>query len=184
MTMAIDLTLGRMASPLGDLLLVADAQGHLHACEYADLEARLYRLLDSRLGKGGYVLRLAPPPEPMVAAINLYFTGDLAAIDVLPVVFSGTGFQNRIWAALRTIPAGFPDTYGGLACKVGQPKSARAVGHANHNNPLQLIVPCHRVIGASGALTGYAGGLERKRWLLAHEQQHACATSVRQGRLL
>ncbi len=181
--MAIDLTLGRMASPLGDLLLVADAKGHLHACEYADLEARLHRLLKSRLGEGGFSLRPAPSPEATVAAITRYFSGDLAAIDLLPVVFSGTDFQGRVWAALRSIPAGRPDTYGGLALKMGQPKSARAVGHANHNNPLQLVVPCHRVIGASGALTGYAGGLERKRWLLAHEQEYAGACSSGQGQL-
>lgn len=170
--MPFELTLGRMASPLGDLLLVADAQGHLHACEYADIETRLHRLLNARLGAGGFSLKAGPPPEAAVTAITRYFAGHLEAVDVLPVLFSGTDFQGRVWAALRAIPAGKPQTYGGLALGLGHPRSARAVGHANHNNPLQLVVPCHRVIGASGALTGYAGGLERKRWLLDHEQQH------------
>ncbi|MGI6245824.1 MAG: methylated-DNA--[protein]-cysteine S-methyltransferase [Pseudochelatococcus sp.] len=158
-----------METPVGDLLLVSDAGGRLHACEYADIEERLHRLLRRRLGRAGYGLSPGGAPPSVAAAIERYFAGDLAAIDTLPVVFGGTDFQNRAWAALREIPAGRPATYAGQAARVGNPRAARAVGSANHNNPFQIVVPCHRVVGKSGALTGYAGGLNRKRWLLEHE---------------
>ena len=98
-----------------------------------------------------------------------YFAGDLAAIDAVPVAAGGTDFQQSIWRGLRQIPAGLTWTYRQLASHIGRPKAVRAAGLANSLNPVSIIVPCHRVIGANASLTGYAGGLERKQWLLRHE---------------
>jgi O-6-methylguanine DNA methyltransferase len=102
-------------------------------------------------------------------SLEAYFDGDLGAIDTLPVETGGTELQRSVWAALRAIPAGETRSYGALAAQIARPTAARAVGHANGANPVGVVVPCHRVIGADGSLTGYAGGIERKRWLLAHE---------------
>lgn len=98
-----------------------------------------------------------------------YFAGELQRFDVR-LDAAGTAFQQRVWQALTTIPFGATDTYGGLAARLGKPSASRAVGLANGRNPIGIIVPCHRVLGASGALTGYGGGLARKQWLLAHER--------------
>ena len=98
-----------------------------------------------------------------------YFSGDLRAFDATRVHSGGTPFQELVWKTLRTIPAGATWTYGQLAGAIDRPTAARAVGHANSLNPVAIIVPCHRVIGASSSLTGYAGGLDRKQWLLHHE---------------
>jgi methylated-DNA-[protein]-cysteine S-methyltransferase len=104
-----------------------------------------------------------------LAALAAYFDGRLDAIDALPVAAKGTDFQQKVWLELRNIPAGHTMSYGELARRIDAPKASRAVGAANGQNPVALVVPCHRVIGASGALTGYAGGLERKAWLLDYE---------------
>jgi methylated-DNA-[protein]-cysteine S-methyltransferase len=98
-----------------------------------------------------------------------YFAGDLGAIDKLPVKTAGTPFQRAVWNALREIPRGATESYGQLAERIGRPTAVRAVGLANGSNPIGIVVPCHRVIGANGSLTGYGGGMERKRWLLDHE---------------
>jgi methylated-DNA-[protein]-cysteine S-methyltransferase len=103
------------------------------------------------------------------AALERYFAGDLFALDGLPVATNGTAFQQTVWRALRAIPAGTTLSYGALAIRIGKPQAMRAVGLANGANPVGIVVPCHRVIGANGTLTGYGGGLPRKRWLLAHE---------------
>lgn len=166
-----DLTIGRMATPIGDLILVSDAGGVLVGSDYADHESRLHQLLTRRLG--GYDLVSASVPTATRSAVDAYFAGELSAIDTIPVRLNGSPFQNLAWAALRQIPPGQPASYGNQAARIGNPKAARAVGSSNHNNPYNLIVPCHRVIGSGGALTGYAGGLERKRWLLDHERHHA-----------
>ena len=109
-------------------------------------------------------------PLPEVAdALRRYFAGDLAALDAVPAELNGTPFQKTVWQALRRIPPGTTISYGELARRIGQPTSVRAVGAANGANPVAVIVPCHRVIGSNGTLTGYGGGLDRKRWLLAHE---------------
>jgi methylated-DNA-[protein]-cysteine S-methyltransferase len=100
-----------------------------------------------------------------------YFAGLRAEFD-LPIALAGTAFQLRVWAALREIPFGETVTYGELAARIGRPTAARAVGLANGRNPISIIVPCHRVVGASGDLTGYGGGLDRKRYLLAFERDH------------
>ena len=106
-------------------------------------------------------------------ALTAYFDGDLAAIDAIPVSPRGSDFQERVWAALRTIPSGQPTTYGELAIRLGGKQLARAVGTANATNPIALIIPCHRLIGSDGRLRGYYWALDRKRWLLDHERRHA-----------
>ncbi|MCB9736625.1 MAG: methylated-DNA--[protein]-cysteine S-methyltransferase [Deltaproteobacteria bacterium] len=113
-------------------------------------------------------------PERFVAEreqLAAYFAGERATFDLGPLAPEGTAFQRRVWEALRAIPPGETRAYGELARALGLPAgAARAVGAANGRNPLSIIVPCHRVVGADGALTGYAGGLARKRWLLDHER--------------
>jgi methylated-DNA-[protein]-cysteine S-methyltransferase len=101
--------------------------------------------------------------------VEAYFDGKLDAIDAIPVVMAGTPFQKAVWEALRRIPVGTTMSYGDLATQLGEPKLMRAVGSANGSNPIGVIVPCHRVIGADGSLTGYGSGLPRKKWLLEHE---------------
>ena len=163
----LNLILDRLASPVGEVLLVVDAGGAVRALDFHDYEDRLRRLL--RLHYGAVVLTEGRAPEAVRRALEAYFAGDLAAFDAIRVETGGTVFQRAVWRALRDIPAGETRTYGQLAQAVGSPKAVRAVGLANGANPVGVIVPCHRVIGATGTLTGYAGGLERKRWLLAHE---------------
>lgn len=101
--------------------------------------------------------------------LTAYWTGDLREFD-LPLRLDGTPFRQRVWEALRTIPYGETWSYGKLAAEIGQPAASRAVGLANGRNPIGIVVPCHRVVGANGSLTGYGGGLDRKRWLLDHER--------------
>ena len=160
-------TLDRIESPVGTVLLVTDAAGAVRALEFADYEPRMMRLLVRHYGQ----VKLTPgaAPEPVRGAILAYFNGDARALEALPVATGGTPFQREVWAALRAIPAGETRSYGQVATAIGRPRAVRAVGLANGANPVGIIVPCHRVVGANGTLTGYAGGLERKRWLLAHE---------------
>jgi methylated-DNA-[protein]-cysteine S-methyltransferase len=105
--------------------------------------------------------------------IREYFSGRLDAFEGLALDADGTRFQERVWTALRSIPPGLTITYGELASRVGSPRGYRAVGAANGLNPIAIIVPCHRVIGSDGTLRGYAGGLDRKKWLLAHEAKYS-----------
>lgn len=159
-------TLSRIASPLGDLLAVTHGET-LHALDFADFDERLQRLFARH--HPGATLGEGSTPSAIIAAFAAYFAGNLAALDRLPVAPIGSEFQRRVWAALRAIPAGETRSYGQLAAAIGQPSASRAVGLANGANPIGIVVPCHRVIGAGGALTGYAGGVERKAWLLRHE---------------
>jgi AraC family transcriptional regulator of adaptative response/methylated-DNA-[protein]-cysteine methyltransferase len=161
------LILSRIASPVAEILLVSDEQGRLRALDFHDFEERLHRLLARHYGS--FTLAEGPAPAGILAALDAYFGGELRALDAIPIETGGTAFQRDVWAALRRIPAGATTSYGALAASLGKPGAARAVGLANGLNPIGIVVPCHRVIGASGALTGYAGGIERKRWLLAHE---------------
>ncbi|WP_292932175.1 bifunctional transcriptional activator/DNA repair enzyme AdaA [Novosphingobium sp. PASSN1] len=164
---AMHLTLSRYPAPMAELLLVTDGEGHLRALDFSDYEERMHRLLARHYGQ--FTLVPGDAPVAITAALTAYFAGDLSALDNIPVATGGTAFQRSVWAALRRIPAGATQGYGALAAAIGKPGAARAVGLANGSNPVGIVVPCHRVIGASGALTGYAGGVERKRWLLAHE---------------
>ena len=110
------------------------------------------------------------PLDTLRDTLTRYFAGDLALLDTIPVELNGTPFQKTVWTALRRIPCGSTISYAELARRIGEPRAVRAVGTANGANPVAVIVPCHRVIGADGSLTGYGGGLDRKRWLLAHEK--------------
>jgi len=165
------LTLDRIATPVGEVLIVTDADGAVRALDFADFEARMIRLLTRHCG--GVALTPGPAPAAVRAAVDDYFAGDVRALDGLTVVTGGTVFQRQVWGALRAIPAGETRSYGQLAAAIGRPRAVRATGLANSQNPVAVIVPCHRVIGANGTLTGYAGGLERKTWLLAHEGRGA-----------
>ena len=107
---------------------------------------------------------------PAVSAVlTRYFAGEIGSLDTIAVELNGTPFQKKAWQALRRIPAGSTISYAELAKRIGEPSAVRAVGAANGANPVAVIVPCHRVIGSNGTLTGYGGGLDRKQWLLAHE---------------
>lgn len=150
----------RHASPLGSLELVLDDRGRLLVLEFASGRAT---------GDGGFPA--FEVPEGVGAALDAYFGGDLRALDALEICPSGSPFRLAVWWAVRAIPAGTTTTYGSLAASLGRPAAARAVGRANGANPLAIVVPCHRVVGTDGSLTGYAGGLERKRWLLEHERR-------------
>ena len=161
------LTLDRVSTPVGEVLLVTDGEGAVRALDFADYEARMMRLLGRH--SPGFTLGEGRAPEPVRQAVEAYFSGDVRALDGVAVKTGGTDFQRTVWAALRTIPAGETRSYGQLAAAIGSPRAVRAAGLANGQNPVAVIVPCHRVIGANGTLTGYAGGLERKRWLLRHE---------------
>jgi len=171
------LRLDHVASPLGALLVVTDAEGRLRALDFHDHEARLRHLLRVHYGARGFSLESGRASAAVAVAIGAYFSGRLGAIESLELRTGGTEFQRRVWSALRQIPAATTTSYGRLACALGKPGAARAVGFANGANPIGIVVPCHRVIGANGDLTGYAGGIARKRWLLDHEQRCASLPS-------
>lgn len=124
--------------------------------------------------RAGWISDDAAFPD-VVEQLAAYFAGDLTEFD-LTYAMAGTDFQRRVWVALLTIPYGQTRSYGELADQIGSPTASRAVGLANGRNPISIIVPCHRVIGSNGSLTGYGGGIDRKRALLDLEQQHSCAT--------
>lgn len=152
-------------SPIGTIL-TAWRGGALCALDYEDYRGRMLQLLRSRFGAVKFI-----PRKQREFRTNLkeYFAGGTTALENVEVDGGGTPFQRTTWKALRTIPAGRTATYGEIASQIGAPSAARAVGLANSLNPVAIVVPCHRVVGAGGKLTGYAGGLERKRWLLEHE---------------
>lgn len=159
--------LDRLTTPIGTALLVADAEGVLRALDWEDYEHRMRELL--RLHYGAVALNVARAPAEIRRALTGYFDGDLASLTTVRWRVAGTPFQRKVWTALAGIPVGTTMTYGALAARLGSPKAMRAVGHANGSNPISVVLPCHRLIGANGSLVKYGGGLERKRWLLAHE---------------
>mgnify|MGYP001442223529 CR=1 FL=1 len=163
----------RVSSPLGTIVLVCDREGDLRALDFEDHEARMQRLL--RRHYGPCVLERGRVPSAVREPLTAFFAGEIEAIASVIVRTQGTEFQRRVWAALRRIPAGSTMSYGQRAALIGSSGASRAVGLANGANPIAIIVPCHRVIGADGTLTGYGGGIERKRWLLAHEQHWSSA---------
>ena len=162
-----------LPTPVGEVVILTDAQGRLRALDFDTHIARMTRLLDRHYGVGGWSAFDASTPTAARAALARYFDGDLAAIDGLETATGGTPFQREVWAALRQVTAAAPESYGALAVRIGRPSAVRAVGLANGANPVAIVVPCHRVIGANGSLTGYGGGVERKQWLLDHERKHA-----------
>jgi methylated-DNA-[protein]-cysteine S-methyltransferase len=175
-----DLLLDRVKTPIGELLLVADAQGSLCMLEFADKPERWRLAFRRRFADAR--LRETRNPFGLSAALTWYFAGKVSALDAIATAPQGTEFQRSCWANLRKIPAGTTTTYGALARKIGKPAAMRAVGLANGANPIAVVVPCHRVIGSDGSLTGYGGGLERKRWLLAHEARHTGQEIERKAR--
>jgi methylated-DNA-[protein]-cysteine S-methyltransferase len=165
------LLIDRLATPLGATLLVTEPGGILLLVHWEDSARDWQGELRRSFGDA----ELAPAQEPSRAAVALraYFEGQVRAVEPVEVSFWGSEFQTAVWRALRTIPAGQTSSYGALAQAMGRPRSSRAVGLANGANPIPIVVPCHRVIGSDGSLTGFGGGLWRKRWLLDHEARHA-----------
>jgi methylated-DNA-[protein]-cysteine S-methyltransferase len=164
------LFLDRVQTPIGELLLVADAKGTLRMLEFADRPERWRPDFARRFGKAEFAE--TRDPSGLSSALTRYFDGDLDTLGTIGTDAAGTPFQRAVWSRLRKIPAGTTTTYGALAAGLGKPQAMRAVGLANGANPIAIVVPCHRVIGSDGSLTGYGGGLPRKRWLLEHERKH------------
>ncbi|HEV8711540.1 MAG TPA: methylated-DNA--[protein]-cysteine S-methyltransferase [Candidatus Binatia bacterium] len=162
----VELFIDRIDSPIGTLLLVSDGE-RLCALDYIGYEERMMTLLHRRYCE--FRLRNTADPQGFSGRIRAYLAGDLGCLNGIPVNLGGTAFQQEAWSALRTIPPGTVLSYGEMAARLGKPASYRAVGMVNALNPIAIVIPCHRLVGASGALTGYAGGLARKRWLLQHE---------------
>jgi methylated-DNA-[protein]-cysteine S-methyltransferase len=161
--------LERLTTPIGRMLLVTDADDRLRAAEWEDYEPRMQRSLRIHYGAERSALTARAGASRARRSLDAYFAGELDAIDGIAVATRCTAFQRDVWEALRAIPVGRTLTYGALAARIARPRAIRAVGLANGANPIGVVVPCHRVIGADAALTGYGGGLERKRWLLDHE---------------
>ncbi|HVN00838.1 MAG TPA: methylated-DNA--[protein]-cysteine S-methyltransferase [Caulobacteraceae bacterium] len=161
------LTLERLPTPFGPILVAADERGRLCAVEFWNDEVEMRALLGRH--HAGKAAAYGPVAPAIRTAFERYFAGDRAALKAVPWTCGGTPFQKAVWQALTTIPVGQTWTYGALAAAIGKPKAVRAVGLANGANPIPIVVPCHRVIGADGSLIGFGGGLERKRWLLRHE---------------
>ncbi len=157
-------------TPTGPMRIVTDSERRLRAADWNDHEPRMQKLLQRHYSADSVELREPPRPSTAARALLAYFEGDLHAVDELPTETNGTAFQRAVWSALRTIPAGRTLSYSALAGQIERPKAVRAVGLANGANPIAIVVPCHRVIGANASLTGYGAGLHRKRWLLAHER--------------
>jgi methylated-DNA-[protein]-cysteine S-methyltransferase len=158
--------IAELATPIGALVL-ATLDARLCALGFADRWSGKEKALSVRFG--GATLKRAPGPAGVVRRLEAYFAGAVDALDEIDVDVDGTKFQMHVWRILRGVPAGRTVSYGELARSIGAPEAARAVGAANAINPVALVIPCHRVIGSDGRLTGYGGGLERKQWLLTHE---------------
>jgi len=162
-------TLDQIPSPIGSMLVVTDAVGQLRALDWEDYEARLLRLLRLQYPGRAVELTRGATPAAISGTLAAYFAGELSGLSTLTLETGGTAFQREVWSALREIPAGQTLSYGALATRLGRTGAARAVGLANGSNPIGIVVPCHRVIGANASLTGYGGGMHRKQWLLEHE---------------
>ncbi|MGA3093319.1 MAG: methylated-DNA--[protein]-cysteine S-methyltransferase [Terriglobales bacterium] len=171
MAEVLKLFVNRLDTPIGTMLVVSDREENLRAVDWTDYEARVRRLLRLHYGDNGFQLKPKHNSNDLTDGISRYFAGELEAIDALPVETGGTPFQRQVWGALRKIRCGTTVSYAQLAKRIGRPTAVRAVGLANGANPVGVVVPCHRVIGSDGSLTGYGGGIERKRWLLEHEQR-------------
>ena len=161
-------------TPIGALLITHDGRA-LANLAFLDREERRARELKRDIP--GARLKRTIKPTPFATALARYFDGDIRAIDKLPIITIGTDFQKRCWQALRRVRPGTTRTYGAHARTIGRPAASRAVGAANGFNPISIVIPCHRLVGANGALVNYGGGLERKRWLIDHEAQHANASA-------
>jgi methylated-DNA-[protein]-cysteine S-methyltransferase len=162
------LTLERLPSPIGAMLLLCDDKQRLRALDWEDHEHRLRDLLRWQYGNDIEIAETRKT-SPAGKAMQAYFAGELKAIDRIAVATGGTEFQTKVWRALRKVPAGTTMSYGALAARIGHPAAIRATGAANGANPISIVVPCHRLVGSDGKLVKYGGGLRRKTWLLRHE---------------
>ena len=167
----------RFDTPIGPMVLMA-RDATLLLLEFEDATDRVEREMRKRFGAVEH--RAADDPFGLSSRVEAYFGGDIVAIEAIETDGGGTEFQRRVWAELKRIPCGITISYGELAARLGDRNAMRAVGLANGRNPISIVVPCHRVIGADGSMTGYGGGVERKVWLLAHEGVHMPA---KQGEL-
>lgn len=157
-------------SAIGRVVIVTNTT-HVVAVDFADCDDRLQKILSRRYGD--VEKSRADDPLGATSRLRAYFAGDLDALGDIPADPHGSEFQQSVWRELRRIPVGQTISYGQLAARLGRPTASRAVGMANSKNPVGIVIPCHRVIGADGRLTGYAGGVERKQWLLDHERAGA-----------
>jgi methylated-DNA-[protein]-cysteine S-methyltransferase len=169
----MNLTRATIATPLGEMLALASDDG-LCALEFTGPRKRLTRL-EARLRRWFPPHDIVDGEVPAIARtrawLAAYFDGTSAEVGDLPLDMRGAAFEKRVWTALLTIPPGETTSYGAVAKALGSAGASRAVGAANGANPVAIIVPCHRVIGTSGSLTGYGGGLDRKTWLIDHERR-------------
>jgi methylated-DNA-[protein]-cysteine S-methyltransferase len=163
----------QIKTPIGDMILIADGDGALRMTWFDPEDGRCKKAFARHYPDAKLVARRNL--SGLSASMRAYYDGDVYILDRLAVVFGGTPFQNKVWKALRTIPCGMTLSYGALAKRIREPKAVRAVGLANGSNSIGIVVPCHRVVGSDGSLTGYGGGLPRKRWLLAHEAKHTAS---------
>jgi methylated-DNA-[protein]-cysteine S-methyltransferase len=159
--------IARHPSPIG-VLSLASVAGKLVHLDFEDNDERLRTIQCRRFRKIDWQ-ESAAAPAPVTRWLDAYFAGELQALPLADIEMLGTDFQKRVWQALTAIPCGESRSYGGLAVELGHPNAVRAVARATALNPVALIVPCHRLVGSDGRLTGYAGGLARKQWLLDHE---------------
>jgi methylated-DNA-[protein]-cysteine S-methyltransferase len=167
MSSSAPLHLDRFDTPIGTALLVTDDDGALRFLDWEDHEERMRVLLHRQYGS--VALERGSAPNAVRLPLERYFAGELSALSEIRWRTQGTQFQRLVWQALTRIGPGKTMSYSALAARIGKASAVRAVGLANGANPVSIVVPCHRVIGADGSLTGYGGGLERKRWLLQHE---------------
>lgn len=166
----LTLLLERIQTPIGEMLLVTDqTRQYVHALDWQDYETRLHVLMKRQYKNSIFSLQLTKEKSSAHHLMLQYFAGNIHSIDHIQTNTGGTEFQKAVWRELKNIEAAHPISYRTLASRIGKPAAIRAVGAANGANPIGIIVPCHRVIGANNALTGYGGGLERKKWLLNHE---------------
>jgi methylated-DNA-[protein]-cysteine S-methyltransferase len=161
-----ELLIDTIESPIGNIIIVVD-EGKMCALDFGGYEERMMKLLKRRYA--AVQLKQVDNPQGFSDCVKNYLAGDFKSLDAIPVHTGGTPFQQQVWNALREIPTGQTFTYSQLAEKIGRPKATRAVGMTNSLNPIAIVLPCHRVVGANASLTGYAGGLDRKHWLLRHE---------------
>ena len=169
------LTIDRLSTPLGTALLVTEESGILRAFNWTDYEPAMVAWIGKHYPRAQIVEGRAPPS--VRGPFEAYFAGAPRALESVLWQASGTAFQLQVWTTLCGIPSGETISYGELARRIGRPTAVRAVGLANGANPVAVVVPCHRVIGANGALTGYGGGLDRKAWLLKQESVRGMASA-------
>jgi len=170
MSESLHFLIDHISTPIGAMITAADPEGKLRVSLFAEDEEIVRHYLRLQCGAREFRLEPLANPHGLSDLIRSYFAGEFDAIDRIPVETGGTLFQRKVWRGLREIPCGATTSYGALAKRIGHPAAVRAVGTANGANPVAVVLPCHRVIGANGSLTGYGGGIERKIWLLNHEK--------------